>query len=294
MGASVTAMRVNLYCIALLLALAAALVQADRPGPADPSSLDRPVQRLCDILARLDAGEREDVIVSGIYRASFHNSELYDPEQPLCTLDVQPSTSVDFAPDIPSAPTFDRLIERDGRAIVTFEGVLEGPRVLGADNPSLPPLISAMNRVAEVRYGSMPSYRTRLIVKRIVRASAVPPNMQQRALAERPKSPVLTKAELPTYPEAAQRAGITGIVTVGVRVDKGRVAAADAISGDRLLAAEAVANIKTWEFKPTDTTRFTTVFSFELEKRLTGSDQNPRLELRLPVYVRIVGAANGW
>jgi TonB family protein len=286
-------MRIPRIWVALPLVLGSVPALGGGTAPAIRAGPEPAAAALCDVLARVDAGEREPVVVSGVYVASFHDARFYDPEEPLCSVDVQPSTAVEFAPGLVRDPTFDRLVERDGRALVTFAGVLEGPRPLGPDDPALPPLIATMSRLNGVRYGGMPSYRTRLVVERILRASPVRRDVR-RGGAERASQPVLLHGRLPGYPDAARRAGITGVVVVEVRVEGGRVAATQALSGDRLLAAEAVADIESWELAPATSAQFTTTFSFELEKRLTGSDPNPRLELRLPSYARIVGAADGW
>ncbi len=244
----------------------------------------------------MHAGDRVRVVLSGIYEASFENSIFYEPEHRDCAFDVQPVTPVDFSTRIENDSGFQGLVKRDHRATVTFEGVLEGSRPAKPDDLSLPVMLAYMNRIIGCRYGHMDAFRTRLMVERILSASPVPAGTLRIGEWASPRRPaqLITGARLPKYPEAAQKAEISGVVLVEIHVEKGRVLATEAVAGDRLLSVAALENIRTWEFEPTVTARFTTRFDFELERRLTDSDQNPRIELHLPEYVKVVAAENGW
>jgi hypothetical protein len=251
---------------------------------------------LCDALSRISAGDRVEVSVSGIYEANYEQAVLYDPAHRLCILDVQPATAIEFA-DTTVSSEFERLIERDHRAVVTFEGVLAGPSKTGADDPSLPVVMAYANRIANRRHGHMNAFRTQLTVTKMVRFSPVPksvPRYAESAIKQAADAPVVVRGELPSYPVAAQKAGITGIVVLEVRIHNGQVVAVELKSGDRLLGSAAQDNVRTWRFEETVEAAFAATFVFELERRMTGSDQNPRLELHLPRYVRVIGKENGW
>jgi TonB family protein len=255
-------------------------------------------ETLCATLARIGDGGREHVVLSGIYETSFENATFFDPGQRVCPVDVQPVTAVEFAPALESEPAFDRLIARDHRASVTFQGTIEGPAPLPPDDPSLPVMLSYMKRIGGRRYGHMYAYRTRFVVDRIVRWSPVPatvPRYAQTSVSHKEsRPPVITAAALPAYPEPARNAGITGVVVLDLRIEKGRVASAEVRSGERLLADAARQNIDTWRFDPSVNASITTTFVYALERRLTGSDDNPRIEMHLPDYVKVIGAENGW
>jgi TonB family protein len=61
-----------------------------------------------------------------------------------------------------------------------------------------------------------------------------------------------TKKVNPAYPAEALAAGISGEVLIEVTVDEqGNVAAAEGVSGDRILAEAAIAAVRQWKFKPT-------------------------------------------
>jgi hypothetical protein len=252
---------------------------------------------LCDALSRISAGDQVEVNVSGIYETNYEQAVLYDPAQRLCILDVQPATAIEFADTLKISSEFERLIGRDHRAFVTFEGVIAGPSKAGADDPSLPVVMAYANRIANRRHGHMNAFRTQLTVTRLVRFSPVPksvPRYAESAIKQAADAPVVVRGELPSYPVAAQKAGITGIVVIEVRVHNGQVVAVGLKSGDRLLGSAAQDNVRTWRFEETAEGAFAATFVFELERRLTGSDQNPRLELHLPRYVRVIGKENGW
>lgn len=59
---------------------------------------------------------------------------------------------------------------------------------------------------------------------------------------------LIMDAKVPKYTEAAQKAGISGVVLVEVHVEKGRIVGTEAVAGDRLPAVAALESIRTWEF----------------------------------------------
>lgn len=287
----------NLAIALLVFQLAALLSPQGDPADGDPADDSKAAITLCSALSGLRDGDQVDVELSGTYQVGYETSVFFQREHPVCVADVEPSTWVEFLPKVlDSNRDFQELLEKEGRADVTFAGRLMGPREAGPDDPSFPVMGAYANRIANRRYGHMNAFRTQLMVGRILSFRSVEPGTPHYGEWAQPRrrSPLLIAAELPKYPAAAQKAGIEGTVIVDVRVENGVVVASEPIAGDRVLAAEVVANLGTWRFDPGVTTRFTTTFSFELERRLSGADANPRLELRLPEYARVVGAENGW
>lgn len=260
--------------------------------------LPTPRRELCDALAQVQTGERLAVVITGIYEVSYENAVFYDPDHPLCALDVQPVTAVEFPSSFVPEASFNRLLAADHRAYVTFEGILEGPKKLTSPDLSLPPTLDLLNRNGGRRYGHMYAYRTRFIVSGVLQWSEVPATKprygQWRVPRVASSIPLLTAAALPHYPEAARKAGLMGTVVEEVHVHDGTITAVTALFGERLLVAAAEENIKTWQFASSTSATFTTIFRFELERRQTGADENPRIELHLPEYVKIIAHDNAW
>ena len=254
--------------------------------------------RLCEQLGQTSAGERRPVTVSGIYAVSFEFAVFYDPEEPECEMDVQPATSVEFAPGLRLDRPLVEILEEHYRAYVTFRGVLWGPAPVGEDDESLPPMFAYANRIGGRRYGHHGAFRTRLVVEEVVDYRPVPsavPHFGEVSPSRRPSAlPVVVSAQLPRYPDAAQRAGIEGRVVLDVTIEDGAVVRVEAREGDRILAGAAAGSVQTWKFESHVDATFTTTFDFRLEPRATGSDRNDRLELALPSRVTITGAANRW
>jgi TonB family protein len=255
-------------------------------------------ETLCQALGRTSPGDRHVVTVSGIYTVSYEFAILYDPATPLCEIDVQPDTAVEFDDGLRLEPDLERLLKTDRRAYVVVRGELWGPKPVGDDDISLPPMISYAERTAGRRYGHLNAFRTRLVIKDVLSFQPVEPETPAygETSTTRPKSalPIVLSAELPQYPPAAQRAGITGTAVVEVRVESGRVAEVTPTQGDRILLAGAVESVKTWTFDPSVDTSFATTFVFQLEPRPSGGNQNSRIESRLPTVIIVTGAANQW
>lgn len=76
---------------------------------------------------------------------------------------------------------------------------------------------------------------------------------------------VIDVADL-SYPALAHAAHIQGVVVVRVKLDeRGRVAEAEAISGDELLIHASVDNAKKWRFDPNSQKTAIIVYNFRIE-----------------------------
>jgi TonB family protein len=150
------------------------------------------------------------------------------------------------------------------------------------------------NRTRNRRYGHLKAYRTKLVVTEVDDVKSVPEAVPWPSARSTKAGPVVRRAEVPQYPEMAWNVGITGDVVIDVEVSGGQVAKAEVRSGDRMLAGEAVRNVKTWQFATGVSASFTTTFSFNVETRNTGESTSARIELDLPERVRITAARNGW
>jgi hypothetical protein len=287
-------MRIAISLIASTL-LASACCGGLQSSVARPSP---PEYRLCEALAAARDDSRTTVSVRGIFVAGGERQILYDPDQRICDVDVQPITAIEFAPPFSPDPQFKRILERDGRAYVTFRGDLLGPRATKPDMPAFPPIAAYANRVADRRYGHLSAFRTKLVVSEVAAFSAVPSDVPAYGDSEpavvAPAFPLVITAELPRYPEFARRAGITGVVHLRVTARNGRVVDSTVISGDRLLLEGARENVATWRLADTRDWSFETSYTYVLEQRRTGADPNPRVELWLPQSVRIVAPSLDW
>jgi hypothetical protein len=277
------------------LAPAFSSLKGDTRNPGSTDHHD--AAKLCDLLEGVAPGEKIPATVSGIYRSGFGLETLYDPDRPLCRLDVQPYTALEFAKAMQGQTPLARIVQSDGKAFVTLKGVLWGPGIVGPDDPSVLPAVAYFRRVENRRYGWNGSSRTKFVVEEVVACSAVPEGLPRAELTSiRPRSPIpeVLQAALLRYPQAALAVGITGEVVVQVTVERGRVKQAEVKRGDRILALDTVANIKTWIFKDDVNTTFTTTLTYAVELREVGSDTNPRVELHLPLSAKIIGPLNAW
>jgi len=101
------------------------------------------------------------------------------------------------------------------------------------------------------------------------------------------------RAEVPQYPGLALQAGLVATIRVTVTVKKGAVSDATVLTATpsvRVFQQFTLANIRTWEFADEVDTTFVTTFSYELTDTLTDWPENPRVELKLPFHVRVVGS----
>jgi hypothetical protein len=140
-------------------------------------------------------------------------------------------------------------------------------------------------------YGHLCNSRTEFVVNKLLQWRRVPRDVPDVVdLPSPPKNivPEVVAAAVPLYPRKALRAHITGTVLVDVEVRKGKVTHTEVTSAvDRELDPYVIENIATWKFKDDVDTTFKTTYSFMLELRKIGSDQNPRIELHLPLSVKI-------
>lgn len=254
---------------------------------------------LCDALGRARPGVRLSVVVAGVYLIGPEQQILYDPLEPACEQDLQPATWVEFATAARSHVEMERILQRAGRVRVVFEGELAGPKAAGPDEPDLPLNIAFARRVASSRYGHLNIFRTRLMVTKILKAEPVSgSDSWEKVLLygeeEQEAAALVGESEVLQYPARARRIGVAGEVVLEAVFVQGQVKTVEVRSGDRLLADEAVSNLRTWRLrKPIDTT-LEVVFSFKLEDRLRGASQEPTILLQLPTKVTIVAPSYRW
>ena len=252
------------------------------------------VPTLCALLGSIQAGEQRQVQVSGVYLVGTEQQVLYDPRTPLCDLDVQPATWVEFDQGAMD-PAFAAL--PGSRFYVTFRGWLQGPGVVEEDDSRLPVIGSFANRVAFDRYGHLNAFRTQILVEEIVRFVPVPEGVElplYQGSAAVAAAPRIQQGALPQYPEKARRAGIEGIVEMKVAVEKGKVSNIDRVSGDRILAAGSRSAIETWVFDEAYSGTFVTTFYYDLRLQRSGANPNPEIEIHLPYDVHLSAPADGW
>lgn len=115
-----------------------------------------------------------------------------------------------------------------------------------------------------------------------------PANSDSREEQERqPADLRLEHADVPLYPQLARTARIFGTVQVQVTVREGKVVKTEVKSGPPILAPATVENIQTWRFYPLVNATFTANFIYKLEANEALDPQNPKVELQLPLLVKI-------
>lgn len=254
---------------------------------------------LCSALSAIAPGHQQSVTVSGVFVVGPEHQLFYDPNEPVCPVDVQPETWLEFAPGVRN-DELDRImssrrpLEETRRAYATFTGELYGPGALGPDDLSLASPLAFANRTRNRRYGHLNSYRTKLVVTGISDVKTVPSSAPWPLARTIGPMPMVTRSEVPRYPEMAWNVGITGDVVIGVTVTGGEVTKAEVRSGDRMLSDEALRNVKTWQFAPDTNATFTTTFTYEVDQRSTGASRAPHIDLQLPARVHITAASNDW
>jgi TonB family protein len=293
-------MRNTLIYLTVVMLLACCGGTAASIDKANDAARGRHTQRLCDALQTVEAGQRLNVVISGVYAVGPEHQIFYDPDELTCRFDVQPVTWVEFAATAGQSDAFAREINaaddsaRVRRAYVTFTGELHGPGLVAPDDPSLPTMVAFANRTKSRRYGHSSGFRTKLVVTKIEHVKSVDESVVWPSVVTQPDSLTVEHAEVPQYPAMARNVGIAGDVVMKVIVTRGAVTEVHVISGDRMLSDESVRNVKTWQFSPETTIAFSTTVSYELENRRAGETTTPRVELQLPERVRVVGARNNW
>jgi hypothetical protein len=120
---------------------------------------------LCDALGAVRTGEHAVLTVSAVYVSGPESSFLYDPA---CE-GGQPTTWVEFAPEVQEPRKLRALIKKSGRAAIRFKGELYGPKSLNPDT-SLPEAV----RKSGLGYGHLNACATMLRVQSILNVEAVP------------------------------------------------------------------------------------------------------------------------
>jgi hypothetical protein len=107
------------------------------------------------------------------------------------------------------------------------------------------------------------------------------------AQASKISLPMIAGAAVPLYPPLARAAHIEGIVHVRITTDGHRVIDAHVEDGNKLLAAAAEENVRTWQFATHQQTTFIVTYRYKLDAGLKGSPNNPTVTLRLPTEVEV-------
>jgi hypothetical protein len=248
---------------------------------------------LCDALAAVRAGQSIPVTVSGVIMGGTEIVAIYDPQETVCSQNIQPGAWVEFLPGAMTEP-LQRLLAERGAATVLVSGVLHGPRIV-ATSPKVAPELNARAVATNRRYGHLNMFRTELLVDRVLSAEPAPAGKAADWNAiPAGSAPRVQSARVPSYPELARAAQIAGDVRLRVTVVGGEVRRTEVLSGDPLLAQAAQENVGTWHFEAAVQTEIETLFSFRLERRARGDNMNPRVEAFLPDHLTITAAADDW
>lgn len=273
-------MRITIGVIALLLAACAATSPTQRVN-------------LCDALGKVQPGEQMNVVVAGVVVSGSEITVLFDPNEPVCSENIQPATSVEFAPGVNIAE-LNQALSRNGEARVIVSGVLSGPRRIVDDGVGAPELMAravATNR----RYGHLNMFRTQLVIDQVLSAEPFESTVEAHwNVVPKGRAPMVSSASVPAYPNLARAAGIAGDVHLRFKLVDGTPHDIEVKSGDRLLAHYAIENIKTWRFAEKHEGNLETTFAYRLERRKANENLNARVEMLLPERVMIVGAADDW
>ena len=113
----------------------------------------------------------------------------------------------------------------------------------------------------------------------------------QLVVAQQPREyPLVLRADAPVYPPLARMAKVTGKIEAEFTIKGGEVVAAEAKTGHPLLVKATTENINSWHFAPEANGTFTATFVYELQGNETASMQNPKIEMQLPAFVKIIAA----
>jgi len=130
------------------------------------------IRSICVITKEASAGTHQHLIVRGIFVVGPETSIIYENECPVSDSLVWVEFKLNPA-HLKSAPVtkFDRLIAKDGRAAVEFEGDFYGPPTPDPDVPEV------IQRNFELGWGHLSQYRTQMIVSRIRATTEVPASL---------------------------------------------------------------------------------------------------------------------
>ena len=247
---------------------------------------------LCRALERLDLRDQIPVVISGIY---LHNY-FYDPNEPSCELDVDPAICIEFAEDTRLPREFVEL-HKDSRVRATFQGILFGPTFDPQTNDPVIPTAARIAAASRSRHCAN-MYAAKLVVDTILDYERVPetmpwdgPTPQDQNIVNQP-FPI--EMRLPGYPKIARTLGAEGSVLVEIYVSEGAVTATRVQYGDPLLAEAVIDNVTTWRFESNLNTVLNVEFEFRLERRSSSRGTNPRYEMELPSFVRVIGTYRRW
>ncbi len=94
------------------------------------------------------------------------------------------------------------------------------------------------------------------------------------------------------YPGLAKVARIQGIVVVEARLDdNGNVVGASAISGNKLLVADCLSNVKRWKFKAKSHNSAVIVYEFKLDDGACHDDSHSLFRLRYGNFASVTACA---
>jgi hypothetical protein len=99
--------------------------------------------------------------------------------------------------------------------------------------------------------------------------------------------PMVLSAQVPFYPPLARVANVDGTVHVKVTTDGHRVVSTQVEDGNKLLAAAAEENAKTWQFRLHESATFTVTYTYKLLTKWKGDPDNPTVVLRFPTEVEV-------
>jgi outer membrane biosynthesis protein TonB len=99
------------------------------------------------------------------------------------------------------------------------------------------------------------------------------------------------RGDIPQYPPLALQARVSGTIKFKVTIKGGDVIRVESpkVSGAiTMLSQAATENVKTWKFATQSLETFEVTYDYQFSKDEVDEPQNPKIEMLLPVYVRIV------
>jgi outer membrane biosynthesis protein TonB len=109
-------------------------------------------------------------------------------------------------------------------------------------------------------------------------------------LEDRPAntSLIVEHAEVPLYPDLARAARLSGEVHIRVEVKNGAVVREEVESlAHPIFVNAAIENVKTWRFRVNASGLLKVTYVYQLDKEESDLPENPRVEMELPVRVKI-------
>lgn len=250
---------IKLIPLVTLALLGSALAQTAK----HEKSADEPATTLCDLLANASGYNGKSVTVKATYASGEEYAILKDDScqpAPDKTKLVLATFSSKYQFKSALDKKLHKLVKKNQQAEVTVVGIFTDPGH---------------------NIGHQGCCRYKLEVHQLLDVEEATPQAAQAL-------PVVTHADIPTYPPIAKTARISGKVQVQVTVKDGTVTETKLLSSTTLLLVTATMdNIKTWRFAGTTSSTFSTTFVYEIEKGETSEPVNPTIELHLPTLVKI-------